>query len=195
MNKIMIFFLFLNGILISAQNFRASITADFAISSEQTTYQFGPSLMLEYDFDKIPIVIRTDANFSIAEIKGVEYFSSAPYNHSEYGISVLYKPIDWPIEPYLGVSALYNWNSVRQVGNWSYYSGNNHGYLIKMHDNISFGFIAGLVLSANTPVNVILELMQIINQPKYDIAINDVPEARRFNFNSVIIRAGVRFKL
>ena len=199
MKKIIItlFLIWTSGLF--AQNIKLGGTVDILTGGKNINYMVGPNLLIEYCFKQLPISITGNTHFYLSELSDEnKYLSNFTYTAFGLGISAKYYPITWAIEPYIGFGATFNSNNISQSGNAQFIDGKQIS-LRRVSNNISGDFILGLVLSANTPINVIIESMYKINKPSTEIALISYPKEelidQSLNFNSLFIRIGLVVKI
>ncbi len=192
--------LFLMNITLTySQDFKLSVLGDFLVGNKYLSYEFGPAVNVELLFNKIPITVNATTRFYLSELSTENLFSySYTYTVSGIGTSLKYYPIKWTIQPYVGLGIFLNFNNISTSGNASFID--NKYALENVNDNISVEVISGLKLSANSPINFIVEVTRTFNKPGYDLVITDydnniIIRKEKLNFNSVFIKFGLQFSL
>lgn len=187
MIKILVFTVFLST-LSFAQSFRLGFTTDFLVSNKYLNYEFGPTLVADYSFESIPFSIQAKTRFYLSELSEENNFT-AGYTYTVSGIvmNFNYCPIDWAIEPYLGFGIAYNFNDLKMSGNMHPLINGTIKGAGKIENNMSEELTVGLKLSANTPINFIVEVTRTFNKPKHG--------ENQFNFNSLFLKLGLLFQI
>jgi hypothetical protein len=185
--------------LMMAQNLKLGGSADILLGGKNISYMFGPSTILEYRFQNLPFSVLGNTHFYLSELSNEEkYLSNFTYTTFGLGASVNYYPFSWAIEPYLGFGVMFNTNNISQPGNAHFIDGKEIS-LRKVDNNISADIKFGLLLSANSPINVIFESSYRINKPESEIALISYPNEEiiknNLDFNSVFFKIGLVFKL
>ena len=171
-------------IFIYPQTLRLGLTADFLVSNKYLNYEFGPTLMAEYRFQNLPIAIQGKTRFYLGELSEENNFSASyTFSNLSAGISLIYLPIQWDIEPYLGFGIFYNDYDLYQSGNSFFYLESFFNSPGDFENNFSSEITGGLKFSANTPINFIAEVTKTFNQ------------VGNVNFNSVFLKLGLLFKI
>ena len=184
----------------TAQDLKLGGSLDFLLANKYKNYEIGPGIMLEYSFKDIPFSIIGTARFHLSELSEESKFSFGyTYTVATVGTSIKYSPLSWAIQPYISGGIFYNFNDMKSSGNPTLYN----GYLFaqdNLKNNIAFEITGGLKLSANTPINFIVEITRTFNKPHYDVVVND-PDNKlsskeaKFNFDSLFLRLGLLFTL
>jgi len=186
---------------INSQSLRLGITADFLVGNKYLNYEFGPALVLDYSFRNIPVSIQGKARFYLSELSEENNFSAGyTYTLSSVGVSINYYPIDWDIEPYIGLGIAYNFNDLQQSGNAHFLSEGTIRGPGNLENNFSTEITGGINFSANTPINFIVEVTQTFNKPSYNLGISDKDynqtiQKTNFNFNSIFLKLGLLFRI
>lgn len=182
-----------------AQSIKLGGTVDILTGGKNISYMAGPTLLFEYCFKKLPVSITGNTHFYLSELSDEnKYLSNFTYTAFGLGISAKYYPIDLAIEPYIGFGITYNINNISQPGAAQFID-NKQISLKRVSNNISEDFIFGLLFSANTPINIIMECMYKINKPNSEIALISYPNEEiidyTLDFNSLFLRLGLVVKL
>ncbi len=196
--KFFITILLLGNICLFPQSLRIGVGGNFLISNKYYDYQFGPSFLAEYSFEKIPFSIKASTGIYFSELSN-EYlpgYVNYPFN---FGISINYFPINWAIEPYVGIGAFYYSNSLKAGGMPATINGNIQG-IDNSDNNFSLEVIGGIKFSAKTPVNFIVEISQDFSKSRDLISYNPltrvVIDKKKINiFNSMTVRFGLLFQI
>lgn len=203
MVKLIVLIIFLtNFICIYAQSLKLGGSFDLMLGNENLSIEIGPAINIEYLLDAIPVSINGCARLHYSELNDNTYKFSWDYSYTVYSIGAIikYYPIRWDIEPYIGCGLFYNFNNSNTLEMPTLLN----GYLVSPNideNNFSTEISGGIVLSAKSPVNFIFEVTQTFNEPQYDLIRGDYEgklissEKKTFNFNSFLIKLGVRFGL
>ncbi len=197
--KKMLLIIYLSSILLNAQDFKLGFTGDFLTGNKYLNYQVGPALIADYSFKYLPISVRTNARFYLAELTSEGFSAGYTYTNFSIGPSIEFYPFVWAIEPYLGAGIYYNSNSFTKNGNESLLYDGTLRLVGNVKNNISFELTAGVKFSAETPINFIVEVTQTFNQPA-DYIIMDgysdkILSQEKLNFNSLILKLGLLFRI
>jgi len=190
--------LLLGNINLLPQSIRIGFSGNFLVSNKYYNYQFGPSLIAEYSFEKIPISIKATTGIYFSELNN-EYlpgYVNYPFN---FGFSINYFPINWAIEPYVGIGAFYYSNSLK-AGGMPKIINNTVKHLDNTDNNFSLEITGGIKFSAKTPVNFIVEVSQDFSNSRdlvtTDLKTQTIIERKKINiFNSMIVRIGLLFQI
>lgn len=185
-----------------AQSLKMGGSFDLMLGNEYLEYEIGPSFNAEYLLKSIPISITGCLRVHFSEPNNDTYKFSWGFTYTIYSVGTIIKcyPIRWDIEPYIGGGLFYNFNDASVSEHPSFINGNLVSPIIDAN-NISAEISGGIVFSAKSSVNFILEVTQTFNEPKYDLVRDDYEgklissEKKTFNFNSFLIKLGVRFGL
>ena len=182
-----------------AQTIKVGGSADILIGCKNLNYMFGPNIMIEYIFADKPFSFLGLTNFYISELSGEnKYLQNFSYNTFSIGTAIHYYPISWAIEPYSGFSLMYHINNISQPGNAHFIDGKQIS-LRKVYNNITADFSIGVLFSANTPINFVVEISYKLNQPKTEIALISDPVSEMItnylNFNLIFVRIGLITKI
>lgn len=173
---------------INSQTFRLGMTADFLVENKYLKYEFGPALVGDYSFENIPISIQGKTRFYLSELSEENNFSAGyTYSVLSFGVSINYYPIDWAIEPYLGLGFFYNINELHMSGNISPGIGGDINLPGKLENNFSAEVTGGIKFSAKTPINFIVEVTRTSNKPNH--------ENGQFDFDSLFLKLGLLFQI
>lgn len=173
---------------INSQSFRLGMTADFLVENKYLNYEFGPAFVLDFSFKNIPVSIQGKTRFYFSELSEENGFSAEfTYSVMAFGASINYYPIDWAIEPYIGLGVFYNINDTRILGNVHASLGGNRSLPVKIENNFSAEVIGGIKFSANTPINFIVEVTRTFNKPNHGNS--------QFNFDSLFLKLGLLFQI
>ena len=202
MKRFTLFFL-LFFIPINAQSLKAGAAANFLIGNKYLDYQFGPSIFVDYPLKGMPLIIQGNIRFYLSELSNEENFSGG-YTYKEFNVggSINYYPIDWVIEPYIGLGVFYNFNNLSLDGILSpSYDGTTRS-ANNIENNFSTEITGGIKFSASTPINFIVEITQTFNKPTYALVTwsrnsqnNLAVNKKKFNFNSLMLRMGLLFRI
>ncbi len=205
MKSILAIIIFLIGsIFLYSQNLRGGFTADFLTGNKNISFEAGPSIRLVYMFKYLPISITGSGRIYFSELSQENNFSTGiSQNIYSIGASVNYYPVKLTIEPYFGLGAFYNFNTLHRDGTPFPTSDGNIRLPGSIRNNASLELTAGLIFSANTPVNFIVEITQIFSKPSYDLIIINTSDihsasttrAEVFNFNSLFFKIGFMFRI
>ena len=199
--KRIIFLLFI--LIITSASFPQVIklggTIDILTGGKNISYMLGPNLLFEYSFKQLPISITGSTHFYLSELSNEnKYLSNFTYKTFGLGISIKYYPITWAIEPYFGFGSTFNTKIINQPENAQFID-NKQILLREVKNNISAEFILGLLLSVNTPINVIIESVYKINKPNSKIALISYPNEelieQTLDFNSLFLKIGLVVKI
>lgn len=184
----------------TAQDLRLGGSLDFLLANKYKNYEIGPGIIFEYSFKDIPFSIIGAARFHLSELSEDNKFSfSYAYTVTTVGTSIKYSPVRWAIQPYISGGIFYNFNDTKSSGNPTLYNGKLFA-LDNLRNNISFEIAGGLKLSANSPINFIVEFTRTFNKPNYDFAVSDPDnnlssKVIKFNFDSLFLSLGLLFML
>jgi hypothetical protein len=188
-----IFFLILiiiSSISIFPQYYRIGGVLNILVKNKNYDYQMGPSFVVDYTFEKIPISIAAITRMQIGGFSGQsEYYPGKNIIVYSFGATVNYYPIKWVVEPYIGAALFYNAN---QLGEGPTYA-----------NNISPEFTIGLKFSAMSNVNFICEITKTINKPEHEVEVyspvtyQKTGEKRAivYDLDSLFLRLGLMFRL
>ena len=187
MTKVLISIVFFtNFIFINSQTLRLGISGDFLVGNKYLDYQIGPTFRIEYSPIDIPFSLSGSTRFYLAQLSDEnKNISGETYTVFSLGVGINYIPINWDIKPFLGFGVLYNANEI--IG-------------FKNFNNFSTEMTVGLILSAKTTINFIVEVTQTFNKPNYDLIMidsdgNKTTKNEEFNFNSMFLKLGIRFSI
>lgn len=183
---------------LQSQSIRIGFSGNFLVSNKYYDYQFGPSLLAEYSFEKIPFSIKVSTGIYFSEMSN-EYlpgYVNYPFN---FGISVNYFPINWAIEPYFGIGAFYYSNGIK-AGGMPEIINNTVKHLNNTDNNFALEVTGGIKFSTKTPVNFIVEVSQDFSNSRdlvtTDLKTQTIIERKKINiFNSMIVRLGLLFRI
>lgn len=202
MKEIIFVFIIIIPYYTSSQSFKLGGSFDFMLGNENLSIEIGPAINIEYLLDAVPISINGCARLHYSELNDETHKFSWGYSYTIYSIGTIikYYPIRWDIEPYIGCGLFYNFNKSNASEMASFTS---LGYLIDskiVEHNFSSEITGGLILTAKTPVNLFFEVTQTFNKPEYDLIqldsdYNKTTRKAEFNFNTLLIKLGVRFGL
>jgi hypothetical protein len=169
--------------------------------NKNLTIEVGPAINIEYSLDAFPISINGCVRLHYSELNDETFKFSYGYAYSIYsaGTIIKYYPIKWDIVPYIALGLFYNFIHT----NHSEMANFINGYIVSqktVEQNISTEITGGLILSAKTPVNLIVEVTQSFNKLDYNLIPSDsdhntTTRKEKFNFNALFIKLGVRFGL
>lgn len=193
-----IFYLF--AILINAQDFKLGFTADFLTGSKYLNYQVGPTIIADYSFKYLPLSLRMNAKFYLAEVTSEGFTADHTYTSFSIGPSINFYPITWAIEPYVGAGLYYTSNSITQNGNeYNNLTDFTLRSIGNVRNTVTFDLTAGIKFAAYTPINFIVEVSQTFNNPA-DYIIRDgytykILSREPLKFNSLILKLGLIFRI
>ncbi len=200
MKRIFIFvaIIIVNNICILSQPMRIGVSGNFLIGNKYYDYQFGPSLIAEYSFEKIPISIRASTSIYFSELSS-NYLPGYDNNVFRIGALVNYFPIDWAIEPFIGLGIFYNFNSIKAGGMPATINGSTQ-YIENFDNDFSLELSAGIKFSAKTPFNFIVEIAQDFSKSRELITFNTfnkaITDKKEIDiFNSLFVRFGLLFQI
>ncbi len=180
-------------------------TGDFLTGNENLSYQAGPSLIFEYPVTKLPIAVRGNIKFYLGEVTPGKYSIGYTYTNFSAGASLNYYPINYAIEPYLGVGIYYTSNGFIGEGNKSGSTssegaGMTYHLIENVNNSATYELTLGIKFAASTAINFITEVTQTFNHPADVIVFYDDPhwhEVSRspLNFNSLILKLGLLFQI
>lgn len=202
MTKVLISLVFLMSFTYTnSQSFKLGGSFDFMLGNKYLAYELGPAVNIEYLLEAVPISINGCARLHLSGLNDETYKFSLGHTYVIYsvGTSIKYYPISWDIEPYIAFGLFYNFIKTNSSGHPSFIN----GFIVSPNideNNFSTEITGGLILSAKTPINFIVEVTQAFNKPDYDLILidydnNKTTKKEKFNFNSLFIKLGVRFGL
>jgi hypothetical protein len=199
MNKIIFLIIFLASFTTYSQSFRLGAAGNLLAGNKYYNYSAGPSLLAEYGFKKVPLTINASVRFSLISEMNDKYLPGYSNNSIGIGASINYLPFSWKIQPYLGLGVYYYSNDISQGGNAAFVDGYVN-YLRNEESNVSAEFTGGIKLSADTPINFLIEITQTISKSAELISADpvDLKIIKKTNiavFNSLLIRFGILFKI
>lgn len=203
-------FLFL--ILISAvsycQNIKAGSELNIVTGSKNLSSLVGINLFVQYDFIELPISFQGNIRLNpFSEISNEnKYIGSYSYTNYNFGLSFNYYPINWAIEPYIGIGTFYNLNDLSQSGmprtiNVKTVLLNN------INNNLSLEIIGGIKFAANSPINFIVEVNYSFSNPEYELSLYSADWSEesanytieniqdKLDLNSLFLKLGLMFNL
>ena len=202
--SLLIIILFTSSICLYSQSYRLGIGVNILTGNKYLNYEVGPALNLNYNLKKLPISINGNAIFSLSELSKSNNISTG-YTRSVFslGIGLNYYPIKWAIMPYLGLVTFYNINNLSQSGTPS---PSSEGFIRSpgsIKNNFSAEIHGGIIFSANTSINFIVEVSKTYNRPSYNLKITDTRGEKytstysneTFDFNSIFLRLGLNFEI
>ena len=171
-----------------SQIFRLGLTADFLVDNKYLNYEFGPAIVIDYSIEEIPVSIQAKTRFYLSELSGENNFSTG-YTRtvSSIVVNIIYNPINWDIEPYIGLGIAYNFNDLQISGNVHPSVDGTIHLPGDLKNSLSTEVTGGLRLSAKTPINFIVEVTQNFNKPNHGRG--------QFNFNSLFLKLGLLFQI
>lgn len=182
---------------INSQSIKLGLAGNFLVGNKYYNYQLGPSLMGKYSFESLPVSMIVGIRFYTSELDN-DYLPGYSNNVFSFGASIYYNPIHWAIEPYVGAGVYYNSNRLKPGG----MPASVNGAIISVKNadnNISGEITVGITLSANDPLNIVVELTQSFSKPAILVAsdeVNNTLNERSIKiFNSLFIRVGILFKI
>lgn len=189
---------FFNNSRTYAQELKLGATLDFLTGNKYIDWEVGPTLIIGYKFQKLPLSVRGVTRFYLSQINGREFSAGYTFTSFNIGAAVNYYPIKWAIEPYVGVGIFYNSNGVTQSGNTSpEYNGTIRA--LKIEKNFSTEITGGIKFSADSPINFIVEITQTFNNPGKlvisDFDSGQILKKEDINFNSIFLKLGLLFRI
>ena len=198
MKKIFTIFL-LFAALNNAQDFKLGFTGDFLTGGRYLNYQVGPTIIADYSFKYLPLSLRMNAKFYLAEVTSEGFSAGYTYTSFSLGPSINFYPITWAIEPYIGAAIYYTSNSFTQNGNQSPSVEGTLSSIGNVRNTVSYELTAGLKFAAKTPINFIVEVSQSFNNPADRIISNGYPykilSSEQLKFKSLTLKLGLIFRI
>ena len=201
MKKTFLAFIIFIPYYISPQSFKIGTSFDLMLGNENLSIEIGPAINLEYLLYASQVSITGCARLHYSELNNNTFKFSWSYSYTVYSIGAIikYYPIKWDIEPYLACGIFYNFIDKNSSEMPTFIN----GYIVStniVEHNTSTEITGGLILSAKTPFNIIVEITQSFNKPAYDLVQMDfnnkiTTSKEKFNFNALIIKMGIRFGL
>ncbi len=206
MKKVIFITIFLVcDLIMYPQTCSAGFSADFLTGNKYLDYEIGPSLKLDYKLKDLPFSITGTARLYLTGLSSENNFAARIYNNFySIGVSLNYYPLAFSIEPYVGLGAFYNFNNLQRDGNATPSSDGVIRLPEGLKNSVSAELTAGVKFSANTPINFIVEVTQTFNSPKYNLDIQYPygasnggirTQAKTINFNSLLVKIGLMFKI
>ncbi len=183
-------------ISIYSQSYRLGIGLDILTGNKYIDWQVGPSLVLKYSFEDIPVSVQGSTRFYLAQINSRYLSNEYTSTDLSLGISINYYPIRWAIEPFIGAGLFYNSNSITVSGTPGSFAP-IITYPGDIKNNISEEITLGIDFSARSPINFVVEVTQTFNKPGKIITKDGakIIKSENLNFNSLFLKLGVSFSI
>jgi hypothetical protein len=142
-----------------AQNLKLGVAGNIMTSNKYLDYQFGPSIMAEYMLNQVPVSIKGELRFTLADAGNFKPLSNDYIlNKFSFGVSANYFPINWDIQPYVGLGIFYAANDLQSEGNSQPLEGRRYAYLESDKGNIESEIKVGARFSAKSRLNIFVEM-------------------------------------
>lgn len=202
MKNIFLLFLIINSITY-CQNIKAGSELNILTGNKNLSYLIGINLIGQYSFDELPLSLQANIRLNpFSEISNDnKYIGSFSYINYNFGLSIHYYPINWAIEPYIGLGAFYNLNDISQSGMPRTINGKTV-LLNDVKNNLSLEIIGGIKFAANSSINFIVEVDYSLSKPEYELFLYSTNWSEenaiineKLDLNSIFLKIGLMFKL
>ena len=179
------------------QSVKLGASIDITVSSWGSEYLVGPNVLIGYAFDNMPITLTLETHYYGGEVND-KYVKTHSFNTLGIGLTMRYFPISWAIEPYFGYGFTYEANEISQNGN-TYFIDNKMVSNIKIKNSYSNEIILGVLLSAQSRINIFFEYSFVINNPNVEVVLEGLQNAQiikyKMDFNATFLNFGFLVEL